>query len=126
MKTYVAGPMSGLPQHNVPAFLQAFDTLSAKDVPYETPADFNDLDLLVKLLAGEKSTRTWEEWLEMDLRVLARDDVSSVTVLPGWTRSRGARLETFFAHLLGKRTHHLHNGRRIPLWRMIIAWGVGR
>lgn len=97
MRIYLAGPMSGLPSHNFPAFLAAgkalrtlgFEVFSAAEKELsegydpETPATTD--------LAG---------YMAVDLPEVCRAD--AIVLLPGWLHSKGACIEYMVADALGK------------------------
>ena len=89
-KLYIAGPMSGLPERNYPAFLQAARDLRACGYEVFCPAQ-----------NGLPADASWEQHMRVDLMHLMQCD--AVALLPGWQRSRGARLETLLACELGLR-----------------------
>lgn len=93
MKIYVSGPMSGLPNNNVPAFNAAAKKLRAKGFRVVNPAALDD---------GEPC-KTWEECLRRDLRELTK--CTDIATLPGWTKSRGALLELHVAKALSFEVH---------------------
>jgi hypothetical protein len=90
MLIYTAGPMSGLPDHNFPAFHDAAARLRAAGYEVLNPAEqeFNG-DL----------TKPWAYYLRRDIPLLCRCD--AVALLPGWSESRGAKLEYYIAAQLG-------------------------
>lgn len=77
---YIAGPMTGLPQFNYPAFHAAAVKLQAAGFEVLNPAD-NRLEADAK----------WEDYMRVALGQLLRAD--GVALLPGWEVSRGARIE---------------------------------
>lgn len=81
MKIYIAGPMSGLPDLNYPAFHAEAARLRALGHEVENPAENP-----VPPCGG-----TWTGYMRMALRQLVECDV--VVLLPGWTDSRGAVIE---------------------------------
>lgn len=85
---YISGGMSGLPEHNFPAFFAAADQLRAVGYGIVNPADTGIVD-------GWE----WADYLRHDLKDVLRCD--GVATLPGWRRSRGARLEVHVATQLG-------------------------
>jgi len=92
MTIYIAGPMSGLPEHNYPAFYAAEKKLVNLGHHVINPARLDDE-------SGE-TARTWDWYLRRDLQaMLGSADV--VVLLPGWESSRGAMLERYVALTLG-------------------------
>ncbi|MDR0226123.1 MAG: DUF4406 domain-containing protein [Burkholderiaceae bacterium] len=87
-RIYVAGPMTGLPDHNFPAFNAAAVALRAKGWHVENPAEHG-------ILEGAE----WADYLHYDMGRLAT--CSAVHLLPGWSKSRGATLEVHVATTLG-------------------------
>ncbi|MBT9575108.1 MAG: DUF4406 domain-containing protein [Pseudomonas umsongensis] len=88
MRVYIAGPMTGLPEFNFPAFNAMADKLRAAGWHVENPADH-----------GHVEGAGWADYLRYDIGRLATCEV--VMLLPGWTQSRGARLEVSIARALG-------------------------
>lgn len=87
MKIYLSGPMSGLLDFNRPAFTEAAAKLRAEGheviVPHETPS---------------KGTE-WEDYMRSD--IIAMLNCESIAMLPGWSESRGAKIEYRLAVDLG-------------------------
>ena len=89
-RIYISGPMSGLPNHNFPAFYAAAEKVRAQGIEAVNPAEINaDTDL------------SWEECLRADIKALS--DCDTIAMLPGWENSKGAHLEVHVAHRLGIR-----------------------
>ena len=84
-KLYIAGPMSGLPEFNYPAFHEAAQRLRAVGYEIENPAENS----------GEPD---WIAYMRVSLRQVSR--VDGIAVLRGWELSRGANLEVHIAHAL--------------------------
>ena len=101
MKYYLAGPMSGLPQSNFPAFYDAAETLRAEGYTIISPAELDIAEEVANALAGRKSKSTWGDFLSRDVKIVV-DGCDGIIFLPGWAQSRGARLEAFTALLSGK------------------------
>ena len=86
---YVAGPMTGIPEHNYPAFRAAAAELRARGWSVVNPAE-NDPPC---------PDPTWDDWMRISLDQVRA--ASLLALLPGWERSEGARLEVETARRLG-------------------------
>lgn len=95
IRLYVAGPMTGLPDNNYPAFNQAADKLRAHGYKVENPAD--NKASLQKILHHHPIEYT--DYLRAGLTQLLHCD--GVAVLEGWWNSGGARWEVQTAGMLG-------------------------
>jgi hypothetical protein len=93
MLAYIAGPMTGLDDYNIPAFIEAGDVLLSESFEIVSPVTLfgNDTSLPVKT------------YLRKELAVLF--DVDAVFVLDGWEHSNGANLEVLLALSIG-----------VPVW----------
>lgn len=89
---YIAGPMSGLPDFNYPAFNEAEGQLRAASFEVENPARNPEP-------SPEHDDDQWRGYMRMALRQLALCD--GVALLPGWKASRGANIEKRLAEDLG-------------------------
>ena len=87
-RIYIAGPMTGLPEFNYPAFRAAAERLRALGYDVENPAD-----------NPEPTCGSWLGYMRMAVRQLALCD--GVALLPGWQNSHGARIEQQLATQLG-------------------------
>ncbi len=87
-KIYIAGPMTGLPELNFPAFHAEAVWLRAMGHQVVNPAEIN-ADLGAK----------WEDCMRADIAQLVTCD--GIHLLAGWERSRGAKLEHHIARELG-------------------------
>lgn len=87
-KIYIAGPMTGLPDNNYPAFHAAAVQLRAQGHMVANPAE-NEAP----------SCGTWLGYMRLALAQLILCD--AVHLLPGWSRSRGATVEFALAKGLG-------------------------
>ena len=100
MKLYIAGPMTGLPEYNYPAFHSAEATLKAHGYDVGNPAR-----------TGQQPGWEWADYMRAALRIML--DCDAVALLPGWTESRGALIEASLAERLGMPARHLaHWGPR--------------
>lgn len=87
-KIYIAGPMSGLPELNFPAFHSEAAWLRGMGLEVVNPAEINaDLDA------------KWEDCMRADIAQLVTCD--GIHMLAGWQQSRGATLEHHIATSLG-------------------------
>lgn len=91
-KIYIAGPMTGLPDFNYPAFNEAAGRLARLGHSPLNPADCEKDNE-----AGEPQEWLW--YMRRALKVLA--DADAVALLDGWEGSRGARIEKNLAEALG-------------------------
>ncbi|MFM0135073.1 DUF4406 domain-containing protein [Caballeronia grimmiae] len=88
MKLYIAGPMSGYPELNFPAFHAEAARLRQLGYEVINPAEIN-----ADPAAG------WLECMRADIRELVTCD--GIALLPGWEKSRGATVEHTLARGLG-------------------------
>lgn len=84
MKIYLAGPMTGLPDLNFPAFHAAARALRAQGHEVVNPAE----------ICPDKEMK-WADAMKRDIAELVTCD--AVVVLPGWEKSRGASIEVDLA-----------------------------
>lgn len=98
MRLYIAGPMTGIPDSNYPAFRKAEAELKAAGYEVLCPVDseqHND--------TGKQ--QTWDWYMRHALRMVL--DAEGVALLPDWRTSRGAMLERHVANNLGLPTRTL-------------------
>lgn len=91
MRVYIAGPMSGLPDHNYPAFHAAAAAWRAAGWTVANPAEH----------FGGDQTRTYREYVEADVGVLKGCD--AIAMLPGWGNGHSGAIweREIAAQLLG-------------------------
>lgn len=89
-RVYVAGPMSGIAEHNFPAFNEAASRLRAQGLVVVNPAELN---------VGQEGD--WAACMRRDVAEMVTCD--TLALLPGWDRSRGALVEVRLARDLGLR-----------------------
>lgn len=87
MKLYIAGPMTGLPEFNYPAFNDAARRIRAAGYDVENPAD------------NTVTSDDYHDYLRAGLAQLLTCD--AVAVLDRWWESGGARWEVNTAGILG-------------------------
>ena len=88
-RVYIAGPMTGLPEHNFPAFHAAAERLRKAGWEVVNPAEN----------FGGRTNLPRERYLREDVAQMVRCD--AIALLPGWENSRGAKLEYLLARELG-------------------------
>ncbi len=131
MKLYIAGPMSNIPKHNFPAFLEAAALLREAGIGIISPAEIDSPSIRKKAFAspdgGKIDGHTWGGFLARDIEIVA-DKVDGVIVIDGWQKSKGARLETFCAYLQGKPIYNYNHFKsrkalvRVPKEHLEKAW----
>ena len=84
-RVYIAGPMSGLPDMNYPAFNALAAKLRAQGLHVENPAENPVCD-------------SWVAYMRLALRQMCTCD--AVYLLPGWEASKGACIENDLANAL--------------------------
>lgn len=87
-RIYISGPMSGMPEHNFPAFNAEADRLSSLGYDVVNPAKLNP-----------EPGKSWHDCMRTDLIELLSCD--TIALLPGWQKSQGAHLEMHVAHRVG-------------------------
>lgn len=132
MKVYIAGPMTGIPQFNFPAFDAAANALRERGLEVISPAELDDeVDRAAAMASpdgsalsyGQGVKKTWGEFLARDVKLISDGGIEGIYVLPGWERSRGARLETFVgAALNGIPVYDYTTGLRVRPLTLVIAW----
>lgn len=111
---YLAGPMSGIAQFNFPAFDEAARRLREKGHVIISPAELDDPDVRTKAMdsadgAPSAELPSWGALLARDVSIVA-DLCNALILLPGWAKSRGAKLEAYVALLCGH-SIYFYDGR---------------
>lgn len=108
---YIAGPMTGYPQFNFPAFREAATILRSLGYQVTSPAEEDSVEVQHESeksttgqldAAGKIGGQTWGDLLARDVKLIADGGIDALALLPGWENSRGARLEVFVAMLCGR------------------------
>jgi len=108
---YIAGPMSNLPMFGFDRFIEAevqlrrtgFDVLNPAMVDVVEgrgdAAIASDTGSAADLMDGD----TWGTFLSRDVLLICDHIAKGIVCLPGWEKSKGARLEVFTAISAGKK-----------------------
>lgn len=86
MKLYLAGPMSGYPEHNFPAFNAEATRLRTLGYEVVNPAELN-----LNVDHAQAPNTLWRECMKKDIHELVECD--SIAMMEGWQYSKGACLE---------------------------------
>lgn len=101
LHVYVAGPMTGIPDFNFQAFNAEAAKLREVGFQVENPAEH-----------GIWEGAEWQDYLRYDLTRLALCD--QIHLLPGWSKSKGARLELHIAKALGMLVSYADGAELVP------------
>lgn len=92
-RTYIAGPMTGMPDLNFPAFHAAADQLRAAGHEPVNPAEINP-----------DPGAEWTDCMFRDLEALTKCD--AILLLDGGQKSPGAQIERLWAIRTGKQIQY--------------------
>jgi hypothetical protein len=84
-KLYISGPMTGIKDHNFPAFNCLAAKLRAHGYEVVNPTELDNAD----------TTKSWGDYMKRDIPLIVECD--GVVLLDGWEESRGAKIEVFLA-----------------------------
>lgn len=106
-RLYVAGPMTGYPALNFPAFNAAAAHYRSLGFTVVNPAEINGEDPNIEWIPGSPELAAhWAKCMRADITALLTCD--KIVMLDGWLASRGATLERHVALTLGMEV--LHHG----------------
>lgn len=97
-KCYIAGPMTGYPEFNYPAFHSAAAKLRAMGFDVVSPAELNPIDAGLEV-TEEYHAVLYPSFIKRDIAALMECD--HIVMLDGWEKSKGASLERHIADVLG-------------------------
>jgi len=125
--------MTGIPGFNIEAFDRAAAVLREAGLEIVSPAELDDQSIRAISVASpdgsiatlETHGQTWADFLARDVKLITDGGFDAIYVLPGWERSRGARLETFVGNALnGLPVFEARRPHRPVSWRELAeAWG---
>jgi Domain of unknown function (DUF4406) len=105
IRVYICGPISGIPEHNKPAFDAMESELRSLGLepinPHLTCAH-------IKREFYPTDKDHWQACMRADIRELMRADM--ITLLPGWENSKGAKIEIALARELSIKEFKLRPG----------------
>lgn len=130
MRAYLANKMTGVPQMNFPWFDRAATVLrEVNGIDVVSPAELDDPETRAAALASVDGSAsdtaehgTWGDFLARDVKLIADGGMDAVIVGPDWMLSKGARLETFVAHLNGIPVLRYPDLEPVPLSQLAAAW----
>ena len=111
MKLYIAGPMSGYPEHNMPAFDTAKQLLAGFGIDCVSPADITRDAGIAYTQDGTSTPQQYADFMRKDIPQLMMCD--GVFVLDNWSESKGAKFEVQLAQLIG-----------LPIYRKTAKGGI--
>lgn len=100
---YVAGPMTGYPEHNRPAFAAETARLRALGHRVLSPAEkmgSADVEAAIARGAQHLGCDDYQRFMRDDLLWIVTE-CDAISLLPGWERSRGATVERAVAEVIG-------------------------
>jgi hypothetical protein len=90
MNIYISGPMTGLPDHNLPLFKAVTNFFRKDGHKVFNPGEH------------EKPDGDWKEYMRRDINLIMSDDIECLALLPNWNLSRGAKCEVAVASAFKK------------------------
>jgi hypothetical protein len=91
MKIFISGPMTGYENWNFPAFNEAAERFHEAGYQVINPAKFYE--------SIDMTPIQWEEAMRQAIKLMV--DCDAIAMLPGWRKSKGARIEAAIAYQLG-------------------------
>lgn len=119
---YIAGPMSGLPTYNFPAFDAAREYLVDEGWHVWSPAD---IDRLLEFDENGPPPTPFQlhTMMQLDLQTIIWQ-CDAVVMLPGWYKSNGARCEYYLARALGMPVYAFHPNAETKLVEIVQQQGT--
>ncbi len=115
IKLYLAGPMTGIPQHNFPAFDAAAARLRLEGHEVISPTDLDrGMGYDAMKTDDDPSPEILKKMFMADLTAVMYE-VDEVALLPGWRKSKGACIEVALACMIGKRCWEVEGEVQVSL-----------
>lgn len=109
---YLSGPMSGIPEFNYLAFEAACQHLRGElGLTVVSPHNVQHNE------NGVVGSLPWTEYLRKDIQEMLALGCNAIILLPGWSKSRGARLELQMALGLEMDVFFYHDGKLLSMER---------
>lgn len=130
MKGYLGNKMTDVPQFNYPWFDRTAAMLREQGHEVQSPAEMDDPETRAAAMAspdgapgtGVSNGETWGDFLARDVKLLADGGLDVMWVGPQWRDSKGTRLETFIAHLVGLPILYAETGQPVEAADLVSAW----
>ncbi len=128
MKVYLANRMTGKRGCNFAWFDAAAADLRERGYEVVSPAEIDREDVREQARASKNcresyaTGETWGDFLARDVKLIADSGIDAVVVGPEWRQSKGARLETFIAFLVGLPVLDFDTMAPVPLEILAEAW----
>ena len=130
MKAYLAGPMTGIEDYNIPLFTAVAELLRDEGFEVVVPHELDEIERIERIEDLSDFGLTpfdRARLLKRDVRFLVECDV--IALLPGWETSVGANIEVMTAVLTGMETWEfmeeeqglvmVHCDARPNLWMLV-------
>lgn len=121
MKVYVAGPMTGYPDHNVPAFDAATAKLRSLLFHVVSPPDVTrSYGVTIRGINsdGTIDPAAYCQLVKLDIQAMLQD-CERIYVLPGWRESKGAKLEVAIGLACGMKIYDFETLEKINISALI-------
>lgn len=106
-KYYIAGPMTGHPEHNYPYFGKVAERLRGQGYHIVSPHEIEYGETM-----ETRGQKEWSYYLRKTLLALLESD--AIVLLPGWRTSKGAMAEFRLAVMSGMAVYYYGLGMDYP------------
>lgn len=113
MRIYLAGPMTGIPEFNFPAFHAAAADWRTEGWEVENPAEHDER--IDGFNPKTDAAKPHEHYMRRDLPLLC--SCNAIALLPGWEHSKGCQNEVAVAEMCGLEFYHADTFIRFTLPR---------
>lgn len=124
MKIYLAGPMRGLPNYNLPAFDEARERLTKEGHLVFCPAQLVRAVPYPDQYTTDGDRPFLQHVISLDIACLFAAE--AIALLPGWETSRGVSVELALAQFLGLAVYDATTMTRIyPVmkpWKLVASY----